>query len=295
MDTLRETNLFLSTTFVNDGLQLTKALELCKNSNLRFVELGSNHCYSSTFDLDVKNYNFIYLVHNYFPIPKIPFVLNIASLNENIFRRSITHIFNAIDFCDRIGAKLYTFHPGFLSDPIGSNSSTKNLDFQWGNKSPNKTNYDIAYENMLRGIYQCAGYAQKKNVKIAIETEGSFNKNQFLLMQKPEEYERFFKEFNPSDIGINLNIGHLNLASHAFHFNTDDFVNIIADYIVAMELSHNDGYEDQHLPLLNDAWYWTIIFDNRFIDSYKILEFRNTSFEMIEDNIKLFNEKFHAI
>ena len=38
-------------------------------------------------------------------------------------------------------------------------------------------------------------------------------------MQRPEEYKRFFNYFSPQEIGVNLNIGHLNLAAKAFQFN----------------------------------------------------------------------------
>ena len=36
-------------------------------------------------------------------------------------------------------------------------------------------------------------YAKNKNVKIAIETEGSIQKKNFLLMQKPREFEKLLK------------------------------------------------------------------------------------------------------
>ena len=42
-----------------------------------------------------------------------------------------------------------------------------------------------------------------------------------------------------------------------------------------MELSHNDGIEDQHLPLELDSWYWDLINDSRYKYTYKILEYRN--------------------
>ena len=114
-------------------------------------------------------------------------------------------------------------------------------------------------------------------------------------MQKPKEYEEFMANYSASNIGINLNIGHLNLAANAFRFNREDFVDLIIDYIVAMELSHNDGVEDQHLPLKSDGWYWDLIYDSRFKHIYKILEFRNTHIEEIVKNIHLIQEKCHAV
>ena len=94
--------------------------------------------------------------------------------------------------------------------------------------------------------------------------------------------------FKPNELGINLNIGHLNLASKAFKFSKNNFVNIIKPYIVAIELSHNNGLEDQHLPLQKKECYWKIINDPYFARVYKILEFRNTEIKKIKKVINLF-------
>ena len=107
-------------------------------------------------------------------------------------------------------------------------------------------------------------------------------------MQKPEEYKKLLKYFKPKELGINLNIGHLNLASKAFKFSKSKFINIIKPYVVAMELSHNNGKEDQHLPLKKGKWYWKIINDPYFSNVYKILEFRNTDIKRIKKVINFF-------
>ena len=78
-------------------------------------------------------------------------------------------------------------------------------------------------------------------------------------MQRPIEYKKFFRIFDKRDIGINLNIGHLNLASIAFKFDKIKFINNISKNIVAMELSHNNGKNDDHLPIRNNTWYWKLI------------------------------------
>ena len=148
---------------------------------------------------------------------------------------------------------------------------------------------------MYSALDEVIEYAKSENIRIAIETEGSLNKKDHLLMQRPEEYEKFIAKYNPEDIGINLNIGHLNLAVKAFNFNRSEFINLIQDYILAMELSHNDGVEDQHLPLQPDGWYWNLIHDTRFESAYKILEFRNTPMPVIVDNIHMMQEKAHAV
>jgi sugar phosphate isomerase/epimerase len=287
-------NIYISTTFNQDDSKLKDSLIKCKQYGLNSVELGSNHCYENNYDY-LSEFSFQYLVHNYFPIPKKSFVLNISSFDENIRNRSIFHIKQAIDFCREVGAHLYTFHPGFLTDPKGSNYSNQNYDFQWDESQLQNSNHAEAEGLMYNALDEVVEYAKSANIRIAIETEGSLSKKNHLLMQRPEEYENFIARYNPEDIGINLNIGHLNLAVKAFNFNVSDFINLIQEYVLAMELSHNDGVEDQHLPLQLDGWYWDLIQDTRFKNVYKILEFRNTPMSIIVDNIKLIQEQAHAV
>ncbi len=281
-------SLYVSTTFLNDNISLKESLSLLEKIGISAVEIGSNHCYESNYSY-VKDYSFEYLVHNYFPVPKESFVVNIASLDENIYQRSIKHIKDSIDFCSKINARLYTFHPGFLTDPKGSNLSNQNYDFQWESVRLKTTSYEAAWERMTDAISEIAPHACNRKVPIAFETEGSFHKKDHLMMQQPKEYERFLNFFPLDAIGINLNIGHLILAANAFEFSYKTFVDIVADYVVAMELSHNNGVEDQHLPLQSDGWYWPLILDKRFENTYKILEFRNTSILTIKETLLLFS------
>lgn len=283
-------NLFLSTTFLAKQTPLLNALQLCEKNGINAVELGSNHSFEATSLEIINQFDFDYLVHNYFPIPKKSFVLNIASMDDEIYNKSINHIFNAIDFCDKIGASLYTFHPGFMTDPRGSNQRTENYDFQWEDQKLNLGNYDKAFERMIKAVSKVVDYVKKVSVCIAIETQGSVKRKDHLLMQRPDEYYKFFHEFSSSDIGVNLNVGHLRLASNAFGFNISDFVNLVSDYILAMEMSHNNGGEDQHLPLEDGEWYWDVITDSRFTEIPKIMEYRNTPIEIILDNMNLVKE-----
>ena len=281
--------LFISTTFTSDQTPLRQALDLCGQLNVCGVELGSNHCYQTEWSF-IQEFPFTYLVHNYFPIPEDSFVMNIASWNPWLKNRSIEHAKKAIDFCKKFGANLYTFHPGFLTDPHGSNQNNKNYDFQWDETQLKKINHEETWDLMLDSVHEIVNYAKKVDVQIAFETEGSLLKKDHLLMQRPQEYKRFFKDFSPQEIGVNLNIGHLNLASNAFGFKKDEFVNLVAEYVVAMELSHNDGQEDQHLPLIANEWYWPLINDQRFENVYKILEFRNSSTGEIRKVLELMDD-----
>lgn len=278
-------NLYVSTTFIKDGQTAKIALDILKSAGIKNVELGSNHVYESNYNY-IKNYDFNFLIHNYFPTPKKDFIINIASLNKKVRDKSFNQIKRSINFYKNIGARIYTFHPGFISDPVRTNNSQKNYDFIWKKKKIKK-NYTLAFKHMLISLKKIVDFAKKKNVRIAIETEGSFRKKYLLLMQRSEEYRKIFKFFNPRELGVNLNIGHLNLASKAFKFSKTKFVDEIKDYIIAIEVSHNNGFEDEHLPIKKNAWYWKILNNKKFIDIPKILEFRNCNINKIKKSIDL--------
>ena len=105
-------NIYISTTFNPDDSKLIDSLIQCKNSDIYNVELGSNHCYEENYDY-LADFSFQYLVHNYFPIPKKSFVLNIASFDENIRNKSIFHIKKA--------KSRKSYPPGALTDKHGLN------------------------------------------------------------------------------------------------------------------------------------------------------------------------------
>lgn len=288
--------LYVSTTFVKDETPIDQALELCEKLSIQNFELGSNHVYEKDYYKIINKYiKKKFCVHNYFLRPKKDFVVNIASNDIDIRNNSIQHIFKSIDFCDKIGAKLFTFHPGFLTDPKNENKKGKNYDFLYDNSKIKLINYSNTFDQMLKSIDTIVNYAKQKKVPIAIETEGSVSKKDHLLLQYPEEFENLKKYFGYNDIKINLNIGHLNLAMNTFKFKYNSLIKIIDKYIIAFELSHNNGKNDDHKPLKSEAWYWELIADKRFKNCLKILEFRNTSIKKVENNIKLVKEKLNVL
>lgn len=56
-------------------------------------------------------------VHNYFPPPETPFVLNLASLDADVVNASREHVKRAVRLGSDLGMPRYSFHAGFLLDP----------------------------------------------------------------------------------------------------------------------------------------------------------------------------------
>ncbi len=278
---------FVSTTFLPDDTPVGEAIATCLAHGLRALELGSNHAHEPDPVAAVERLGLRCLVHNYFPPPVESFVVNLASLDDDVCRRSREHVARSLEYCRRIGALLYTVHPGFLSDPKGPSRGTGNYDFLFEGAAAGADAYERAYARMLDSLAWAVDVAARVGVPIAIETEGSVAQRDRLLLQRPEEFERLCARFPPGALGINLNIGHLRLASEAFGFSPALLVDVLAEHIVAMELSHNDGVTDDHRPLEPGAWYWDVIADGRFADTFRILEFRNVSPAAVVANVTL--------
>lgn len=70
-----------------------------------------------------------YLCHNYFPPPPKPFVVNLASLDDEVYDLSIEHIERALRLSRRLGAMAFGFHAGFrINIPV--NQIGKSIDAQ---------------------------------------------------------------------------------------------------------------------------------------------------------------------
>ena len=110
--------IYISTGGLNSQTGSSSAKELLDNG-ITAVEL-SGGLYSSTIEQDVLNIsNKLKLqIHNYFPPPPEPFVLNLASSNNLVSQKSIRLAQKAIKLCSKLGCKFYSFHAGFLFDPV---------------------------------------------------------------------------------------------------------------------------------------------------------------------------------
>ena len=285
-------NLFVSTTFIKDGGNFLDAVRKLKSVEIRNIEIGSNHKFVKG-KIDLKKLKCNFIIHNYFPVPKKKLIINIASAEESIRKASVKKIKQSIKFTKKNNATLYTFHPGFVIDPESTSQKKTNLDFIWGKRKKNISK-KLAWKQMIKSLREIINFSKTLNLRICVETQGSIKQADKLLLQHPNEFKKLKNLLRNKNFGINLNIGHLNLASKALNFDKYKFVNQIKKKIFAIEASHNFGNIDNHLPLKKRAWYWNILKSKYFSKIPIILEFRNCNLNEIKKNYKLtLNEKIN--
>ena len=249
------TSIYLSTgAFPKQPLSAT--IDACQAAGIFYVELssGTHADPSALAELRRRQADgFRFLVHNYFPAPAVPFVLNLASDRTEIATRSMEHCRTAITWCAALGSKTFSVHAGFCfhADP-------KHL----GAQQTHLVRFDKqrAHENFVARVLELRDYAEKLGVAIAIENNvcSPINvcnaENELFLAVTTEETISLLDDL--PNVGLLLDVAHLNVSANALHFSREEYISRLQDRIVGVHVSENDGLTDSNEPVTSDSWFW---------------------------------------
>ncbi len=147
--------------------------------------------------------------------------INIASPSKTMLTASMKRLKQSMAYANQLDAKVWVFHPGAKTG-IGQ--------FYPG----------ADWKQNIESIQELYKSAEEYGVNMALE---NLPAKYYFFMSKPEEFARFYRETN-LPIGIVMDIGHANLEGHI-----ESFFNLLADKIVHIHASDNDGSDDQHLGI----------------------------------------------
>jgi sugar phosphate isomerase/epimerase len=278
--------IFASTTSLGHGrTDLADILPAIVDLGFDGIELGSTHVWRSDLAGIIENNRPArILTHNYFPPSPDELVINIASSDANVRAASIAHVRTCIDFAASVGAELYTVHPGFMAaTATAATRRTPGVAFDFdfvGTRTPYEQSFALM-RDALGDLLRCA---QAAGVRLAIETEGSITKPGMLLMEHPKEYRRLFSELGPGLL-LNFNLAHSSLAAKHHGFDLTEFICEFGHCFAAVEISHNDGEQDHHKPLIEGSFVfkWLPLLP----DVPLILEFREASARDLQSSAKM--------
>lgn len=236
---------FVSTSCL-PGMSYRERLDVFEELAIDRVELG--YCPDVTVDLErlVADYSFEFIAHNYFRPVRDEFIVNLASSDDTLRQRSISYVRDGIDFCDRHGIELFTTHAGFRIDP------DENLQFETTDVPP----ASASLETFIESLERILPYADARNVEIAIENnvvapEHVIDGEPVVLLSEPREFDTLL---DAVDVGILLDVGHLNVASETLGFDRNQFVNRHGAAVRAVHLHTNNRTDDQHNPVQPGSW-----------------------------------------
>ena len=270
------------TIFISSGAfksqNVERIIELADEFEVDHIELASGCKYNDGMLEDVRRKRGdpnTYLVHNYFPPPKDPFVLNLASTDEQQRTVSLDHAYNAIDLCVELDCPFYSVHSGFAINltPDMLGQPQLQVDLQ-------PVDFELALETFKESAIQLSDYAAQRNKDVLFENNvvpprALRNiKSSPMLMVRADEIVEFFTDLNLPNIGLLLDVGHANVSATSYEFDRIDFVEKTMPFVRAFHLSGNDGREDQnHMFGLTD-WFAPFVREHRekpmVIEVYKL-------------------------
>lgn len=261
-------------------------IKLFNKNRIYNIELSSGKYDSQIEKKILKNKKSNFLIHNYFPVPKNAFVFNLSSKNKTIQKKSLNLAKKSIRLSRKLGSQYYSFHGGFLMDPIvnqlgGEFNFTKIY------------NRKKAIKIFIKNTRILNKYAKKHNIKLLIENNVITNKNlsifkcnPFLFIQSKEILE-ILKKFN-HEVKLLVDLGHLKVSSKTLNFNRQVFLTKCSRFIGGYHISDNNSLEDKNDLITSKSWFWKYL--KKKVGFYS-LEIKTNSISKIKHQIKILNKK----
>ena len=251
--------------------RIKDSVEGLVRNGFRNIELSGGTQYYEEYEEDLlvlkDRYNLNYLLHNYFPPPKQNFILNLASLNDEIYQKTLKYYEEAISLSRKLGSKKFGLHAGFFIDfntkEIGKNISSAKL----YNKKEATKRFCEGY-NYLKKITGDIELYVENNVLSSSNIETFQGQPPFMLT----DYEGYTELKSFIDFKLLLDIAHLKVSANSLRL---DFVEqldkmiAISDYI---HLSDNDGLHDQNRCFSGDGDILDVLKAYNFNDKIVTLE-----------------------
>lgn len=236
--------IYVSTAGVS-GRHITERVSSLAEAGVTHIELsgGSSYYDHKTLLSDLKKlqqkYNLQFLLHNYFPPPENDFVFNLASSEDEIVEKSISHATTGLMFSKELGAEKLGFHAGFLVDADASE-----LDGTFKEHSMSKK--DQALERFFHNIDHLQSVAGQiriyfeNNVLTQSNLQVYHGVNPFLL----STYADYLEMKSLYNFNILLDVAHLQVTAATLDLNFNKELDSFLDVTDYLHFSQNNGIDD---------------------------------------------------
>jgi sugar phosphate isomerase/epimerase len=228
--------------------RIGRAIEELADQGFKNIELSGGTGYYAGYKSDILQlkikYGLNFLIHNYFPPPQSPFILNLASLDTAMYTKTLNQLRKALELTRLFGSNKFGFHAGFFVDrPVSEIGKQFGKSLLYEKKEALKRFIDGFF--ILRNEF--------RDIELYIENNCYSKSNSlvygsqipFMLLC----YDDYLTLTNEIDFKLLLDIGHLMVSANTCCLNfKQEFENMFdhSDYI---HISCNDTLHDQNLGL----------------------------------------------
>lgn len=229
--------------------RIDDAIEEIASHGFRHIELTGGTRYFPEYEsrlMELKErYDLDFLVHNYFPPPKNPFILNLSSMKTDIYSKSMAHLRSALELTRRVGGKKFGFHAGFLVDRPVSEIGKKFGKSALYNRETTVGKFIEGFSVLQEEFHDVSLYIENNCYSSSNGEVYGIEAPPFMLL-KYEDYLDFKAQFDFKQL---LDVGHLMVSAKTLKLDFHQEFNKmfeISDYI---HISNNDTFHDQNLGL----------------------------------------------
>jgi sugar phosphate isomerase/epimerase len=254
--------------YLSSGAFRTRYLpDIVENARLlgvRHVELSSGVDHMPAFDAYIpklKRSGLNLLVHNYFPAPARPFVLNLGALDAGVLEQSREHVKRCLALSADLGAAYYSVHSAFVlgmnADMLGKPDQQATVEQRLGPEQREKS-LEVFVES-LRMLTQDAA-----ELGLDLLVENNVVSPHYMqlrgvdpfLMTTAAEIKIVLDAVAAPNLHLLLDVAHARVSATALGFDAGEFIEQVRPCIKALHLSDNNGHEDENLPVHEDSWFW---------------------------------------
>jgi sugar phosphate isomerase/epimerase len=265
------------------GKTAEEVISIAQEHNLA-IEFSSGMPYRRDMEGLFLNAPIKRYAHNYFPAPEIPFVLNLASSNDEIRSTSIRHCIKGMELSAKVKAPFFSAHAGFCVDPkpdeLGRELSRVD-----------KIDRDLHWHLFIKSVKEILEKTTHLGIDFLIENNVLAKMNVYadgtnpLLCVEQEEIQKLIDEVNDKRLGILLDTAHLKVSAKTLQFDKDVSVGKLQPLIRCIHHSDNDGDFDNNQPLGDD--YWFLKHQHLFEEILHVVEVKKLSVDRVLFNMNL--------
>lgn len=250
---------------------IREAIEKLIGHGFLNIELSAGTEYYANIEEDLmrlKNKNKLnFLLHNYFPPHRKHFVINLASLDDAVYKKSLQCLKRSLELCKRLGVERFGFHAGFFMDiktsELGKRISVHRL-------------YDktAAYERFCRGFAALKkesggiGLYLENNVLSPHIRKNLFPEKPFMLTDY-NDYRDLKRRivFRPL-----VDIAHLRVTSKVLRFDFKEQLKKFLPHTDYLHMSDGDGFNDHHRAFKSESRLLEMLSDLNLKNKIIVLE-----------------------
>lgn len=195
--------------------------------------------------LELKDkYNLNYICHNYFPPPKEEFVLNLASLDDEVYEKTFHHLIKSIELSKKLGAKKFGFHAGFFIDIKVSEIGKKISKDKLYDRDSAIDRFCNKYRELKKKSGELELYIEN-NVFSAVNHKTYGGEQIFMLCN----YDDYVELKEKLEFKLLLDVAHLKVSSNTLGLSFQEELNKMIELSDYLHISDNNGLSDQNMEL----------------------------------------------